>query len=68
MYNPFIILVVADVGSYAEVQSIVAFLMVRTSMWKRQPTPCRVGMCLGSLCRYRHLEVAGVSPVSYRIT
>lgn len=34
MYNPFIILVVAHVGSYAEVQGLAAFLMTRT-------LPCR---------------------------
>lgn len=30
MYNPFIILIVADAGSCATVQSVVALLMVRT--------------------------------------
>lgn len=34
MNNPFIVLVVADAGSYAEIQSLANFLMIRT-------LPCR---------------------------
>lgn len=70
MYNPFIILVVADVGSHAAVQSVVAFLMVRTLPCEGTATFCRSRMCLGYvlLCRYSHLKVAEVMPIPYRIT
>lgn len=30
MNNPFIVLVVADAGSYTEIQSLANFLMIRT--------------------------------------